>query len=225
MPTHETRQRVSMTLKWSVSYTNQGKYAGGGILNDTSHIENETWVEIMDDPSDAGTTGRLQLHIGSTRCSFEELGVFLLALARYRPPEPGYSCSFDLTDQQGKPVLHLVVHLPEESADYRPKFVQIHVGGHGVVGENGAIEDRSLPIHEPFLPLPVRDALDMEALRAEGRLEAFRQALKCQGNETEIIQALRRAMSDTVNQPRAMMDGYLEGLQDAIMLITPQKQD
>ena len=142
--------KISKTLWFSEIYNSEG-FIGGGILNPTKNIKDEIWVEIMDDPvydraSDSwGPTGRIQMHVGSTRRSLEELGTFLLALARYSPPKPGYSASFELKDHIGEPAVHLVFHLPIDEEEERPVFSKIHNVATAIFGPDGQfIEDITL---------------------------------------------------------------------------------
>ncbi len=109
------------------------------------------WVEIMQDPvmdrntEQWSTTGRLQIHLGSTRRALKELGTFLLALSYYRPPELGYSAHFELSDQQDKAALHLVVHLPVEEPGDKPNFAKVHNFATAIISKDGKVCDTILP--------------------------------------------------------------------------------
>jgi hypothetical protein len=151
MTSFETVKKIHRTLKFSEVYTETGEYAGGGIDNSVSHIEDDMRVEITDDPiwdNDSGeffSSGRPQIHIGGTRRAFEELGVFLLALAHYRPREPGYSMSFNLENAEGDPALHLVIHLPQDDEIPRAKFPIIHTFGRAYFNEDGQLVEDKTP--------------------------------------------------------------------------------
>ena len=138
-----TKRKVTRTLKFSEIINSQGEFIGGGILNKISHVEKEMWVEVMtdtvlDDNSDEWLeTGRLQIHLGSSRRALEELGVFLLALAHYRPPKPSYSLSFDLNDHKEQPSIHLVIHLPQEENTEKVNFSKIHTVAKGHISPDG----------------------------------------------------------------------------------------
>ncbi len=155
MPSIDTRKKVTRTLKFQEGFNEKGEYAGGGIRNSTSHVENEMWVEIVDDPVwDDNTqnyfnSGYPQIHIGGTRQSFEEFGVFLLALAHYQPQKPGYSSSFILEDAEGEQALHLVVHLPQEESTPRKKFPVIHTFARALFSNDGEfIKDETPKPHK-----------------------------------------------------------------------------
>lgn len=218
MPEFESRQRITRTLRWRLAYSDKGQFAGGGIGNRTPHVENELWVQVMDDPSDEGPTGRLQLHLGSTRQALEELGVFLLALARYRPPEPGYRRSFDLTDRTGQPALNFIIHLPEDDATYRPEYSQIHVSARGVVGESGQVQDRGLPMRNENLLSTPSDELEAELARTEGRLRALRFVQAYRGNYTIVREELARAERQAGDPSNLLAVSYAQGLRDALSL-------
>ena len=152
MERRETNQRVSKTLKFSEIYNDSGKFSGGGILNSTNAIEDEMWIEIMDDlvldPKDDRwkSTGRLQIHLGSTKRALEQLGTFLLALSRYQPPQSGYTASFELKDKDENPILHLVFHLPNDQPNKREKFARIHNIASAQISNDGTqIIDTTLP--------------------------------------------------------------------------------
>lgn len=150
MPRREYKKKISRTLKYSEAFDNKGRYIGGGIQNSTPHIESEMWVEVMDDPvvdretGDLVVTGRSQIHLAGTRKAFEELGVLLLALANYTPPEPGYSLSVELNDRENRPSIHLVVHLPIDDLNSKPVFPKIHNVATGYVDRKGTIIDSTL---------------------------------------------------------------------------------
>lgn len=145
------KQKVELTLKSSIIRDKDGEFRGGGILNSTAHVADEMWVEFMDDPvmdrdTDRwGVTGRHQVHLGTTRRALEEFAVFLLSLAHYRPPEPGYTAHFELTDPEHKPSLHLVVHLPVEEPNYRPRFAKVHNVGTATISDEEGTVDTTLP--------------------------------------------------------------------------------
>ncbi len=128
----ETKKRVSKTLKFSEITNEKGIYVGGGILNTIKHIPTDLWVELMDDPllnsesEEEVITDRIQLHLGGTRRGFEELGVFLLALAKFHPPDDNYSLSFDLRNVNNEPAIHLIVHLPVNSESEKKQFSKVH---------------------------------------------------------------------------------------------------
>ncbi len=144
-------KKVPLSLKSSTIYNSAGKFVGGGILNSTRHVDSEIWVEVMDDPvldratDEEGVTGRLQIHLGGTRRALKELGTFLLSLAYYSPPKPGYSASFEFTKPDGEPVVHLIVHLPVRNPGERPTFLQIHTGATAIVRKDGKIYETTLP--------------------------------------------------------------------------------
>ncbi len=151
----DIKKRISKTLKFSEITSNTGKFLGGGILNNIKDIPSEVWVGILDDPildrerDEEINTGRIQLHLGGTRQGMEELGVFLLALAHYYPPEPGYSLSFELNDIQDKPIIHLVIHLPVNDSTEKSPFSKIHNVATAKFSIDGKqIEDKTSPFRE-----------------------------------------------------------------------------
>ncbi len=150
MPRKKYKKKIACTLKFSEIYNDKGKFVGGGMRNPTSHIDNEMWVEIMDDPvlsretDQWGVTGRQQMHIAGTRKAYEELGILFLAMANYDPPEPGYSVSIELSDRENQPAVHFVVHLPVEDINTRPKYAKIHNIATGIIDEDGNITDTTL---------------------------------------------------------------------------------
>ena len=151
MTSREYKKRITRTLKYSETFDNKGKYIGGGIQNSTPHIESEMWVEIMDDQvmdRETGewvTTGRPQIHLAGTQRAFEELGVLLLALANYAPPQSGYSISIELNNRENQPGVHFVVHLPVESLKSKPAFSKVHNVASGIIEKGGNIIDTTLP--------------------------------------------------------------------------------
>jgi hypothetical protein len=143
--------KVSKTLKFSEIYNDEGKFVGGGIGTRPLKIENGAWVQLFEDqvfgPEDdePRPTGRIQLHLGWTREALEEFATLLLALSRYDPPDDGYSLSFDLADQDGKPTARLVVHLPVNNIDERQPFNRLVNLFSGTVYDDGTLEDTTLP--------------------------------------------------------------------------------
>jgi hypothetical protein len=151
MTVKETKKRLTRTLTFVDVYDDKGKHTGGGTRMPRRHMKDELWVQLTNDPvmdrtGLEGETGRLQIHLGSTRRALEEFALMLLAIAHYTPPEPGYSASLELQDQNGNPAAHLVVHLPDEEPDRRPDFSAIHNVFSGTIYEDGTLEDRTLPI-------------------------------------------------------------------------------
>jgi hypothetical protein len=136
-------KRISKTLKFSEIYNSAGTYVGGGISNSKGHVNDEIWVEIMEDPvldpqtENLINTGRLQIHIGSTRRALNELGTFLLALANYSPPRGGYTSHIEWSNRDGEPQLHVILHLPIDESEERPKFDQSINVATGVISYDG----------------------------------------------------------------------------------------
>lgn len=138
----ESKQKIVRTLKFVEVLNSKGEFMGGGIRNSSKHIEEEVWVEIMPDNGatvlpEEFTTGRIQIHMGGTRRAFEELGVFFLALSRYRPSKDGYSMSFDLVGQEGSPVALLTLYLPMEEGEEKKRFYQIHTVASAWISKDG----------------------------------------------------------------------------------------
>ena len=156
MKRNETKKRVSRILKFVDILNDNGEYTGGGIQNKTDAVEEDFWVEIMDDPvldpesSEWKPTGRLQIHIGSTKKALEELGTFLLALARYKTEKTSYTADFELKDQDGKPSIHLVLHEPVEKKHTHQKFAKIHNIATAYISKDGTqVEEVTLSPHKP----------------------------------------------------------------------------
>jgi len=146
------KKKITLALKSDIVFNKAGEFVGGGILNTIEHIDEGMWVEIMDDPvlddetNQWGVTGRLQIHLGSTRQALEELGTFLVSLAHYHPPQPGYSAHFEFTDSQDEPTLHLVVHLPVDSLDDKSSFEKVHNVASAIVSVDGEVQVTTLPV-------------------------------------------------------------------------------
>lgn len=155
MPRKEYKRKISRTLKFSELFNAKGDYVGGGILNSTSHIEGEMWVEIMDDlvlDDIEGwiPTGRSQIHLLGTRKAFEELGVLFMALASYSPPEQGYSASLEFCNRESKPSIHLVVHLPVTDLESKPIVTDLRNIASGRIEKDGNVTDFTLPGKKPI---------------------------------------------------------------------------
>lgn len=147
----KSKEKVTLTLKSSAIYNDAGIFVGGGILNTVEHVDTGIWGEIMEDPvwdqetNQWGVTGRLQIHLGSTRQALEELGTFLISLAHYRPPQPGYSAHFELKDYKGVPLLHLIIHLPVDSVEDKVSFEKVHNVASAIVRSDNTIQLTTLP--------------------------------------------------------------------------------
>jgi hypothetical protein len=140
-------EELKVTLTSSVIFDEVGQFIGGGILNTREHIGDEMWVQVMEDPvldreiEEWGVTGRMQIHIGSTRRALEEFATFLLSLSHYQPPEPGYSAHFELADRRGRPALHLIVHLPVNELEDASSFTEAHTVATAKISKNGDVHD------------------------------------------------------------------------------------
>jgi hypothetical protein len=145
-----SRIKISRTLKFNDYYSSDGKFKGGGIGNKATHIHSELWLEIMEDlflneeTNEEESTGVKQVHLGGTRQGLEELAVILLALSQYDPPEPGYSASFELPNEEGKPIVNLVLHLPVNSMEEKQPFPMIHHIARAIFDEKSGEIDTSI---------------------------------------------------------------------------------
>jgi hypothetical protein len=132
MKTIEYKRKITKIIKFCNIFDDNGKFLGGGILNNTSHIEKELWVDVQNEPTDIDNTqpfGKYQIHIGSSKNALYELGVFLIGMSMFEPVDEEFSLSFDITDREAEPVLHLVVHTPIQNVSTRKKFSTIHTTG------------------------------------------------------------------------------------------------
>lgn len=141
-----TEREVTVKLKSSVIFDKIGRFVGGGIRNSKKHVNSGIWIEIMDDPvlspsDEWEVTGRIQMHLGGTRQAYEELGKFLLSLAHYHPPEPGYSAHFEWSDLQDNPILHMIIHLPVEDVSERTEFSKVYNFGTAVMDDNDELRE------------------------------------------------------------------------------------
>lgn len=155
MTTIERKVKLTRSFRLTEVYDTHGGFIGGGVLTRREHMKDELWVQVTEDPvldpasGTEGSTGRLQIHLGSSRRALEELGVMLLAIAHYEPPESGYSASVDLPDREGNPAVHLIVHLPiNDEADQRREFAVIHNVFSGRLYDDGTLEDQTLPVRK-----------------------------------------------------------------------------
>jgi hypothetical protein len=153
--TIERKVKLTRSFRLTEVYDAHGGFIGGGVLTRHEHMRDELWVQVTEDPvldrasGTEGSTGRLQIHLGSSRRALEELGVMLLAIAHYEPPESGYRASVELSDREGNPAVHLIVHLPiDEEIDQRPEYAVIHNAFSGRLYDDGTVEDRTLPVRK-----------------------------------------------------------------------------
>ena len=142
---------IRLSLKTSIITNAAGLVVGGGIVNPRKHLNDEIWVEIMEDPilkkdvDEEGCTGRLQIHVGSTRRAIKELGVILLALSQYESSDSTYSVNLELTNREGMPAVYLIFHVPEERAGKRPSFNQIHNISTASIDNLGRVRETTIP--------------------------------------------------------------------------------
>jgi hypothetical protein len=145
-----SKKKITRTLRYSEYQDDRGNFRGGGIDNNSNYIYSELWLEIMEDlflnseTNEEESTGVKQVHLGSTRRGLEELAVFLLALSKYDPPEPGYSANFELPNEKGEPIVNLVVHLPVNSMEEKQNFQMVHHISRAIFDEKTGEIDTSI---------------------------------------------------------------------------------
>jgi hypothetical protein len=133
------KKKFSRTIKLKKLVDEDGNFLGGGIVNDTSHIEKELWVEFHEDPTSSDgkegefPSGMYQIHIGSSKIALQELGVFLIGMSMFDLNDKDFSLSFDISNREAEPTVHLVIHSPVEGNCARPAFSTIHTTAKGFI--------------------------------------------------------------------------------------------
>lgn len=126
------RKKITLNLKFSEMYDDDGEFSGGGVLHKTNHVDSESWLEIMENPvynvktDIEAPSGIKQVHFGCTRRAMKELGAFLLAYSQFTPKTSDFRYEFFLVNEKKEPTAILVVHLPVDLDDWGKKFPQVH---------------------------------------------------------------------------------------------------
>jgi hypothetical protein len=134
------KKRVTKVIKFSKFSGDNGEFLGGGVLTNTSHIENEMWVEVFgcsQEPVNASEinpeSGSMQIHIGSSSEALKELGYFLIRMSMFDSNNEDFSLEFDLENRESTPELQLIIHVPTSNTSSRPKFPIIHTVGKRII--------------------------------------------------------------------------------------------